>query len=89
VLPSCTNQTGLGISLPDFLPLTQILKQEQKVVAGRLIVYNRDPESYVTFISPEACEALDKYLEFRKEHAENVKNTSPLFRDSSCCKTVL
>ena len=89
MLPSCTNQTGLGISLPDFLPLTQILKQEQKVVAGRLIVYNRDPESYVTFISPKACEALDKYLEFRKEHGENVKNTSPLFRDSFCCKTVL
>lgn len=22
LLPSCTNQTGLGISLPDFLPLT-------------------------------------------------------------------
>jgi integrase len=57
------------------------IKREQKVVAGRLIVYNGDPERYVTFISPEACEALDKYLEFRKEHGENVKNTSPLFRD--------
>ena len=44
------------------------VKQKQEVAAGRLIVYNGDPERYITFISPEACDALDKYLEFRKEH---------------------
>lgn len=48
---------------------------------GRLTVYDGDPEKYVTFISPEACTALDKYLNFRKEHGENVSDDSPLFRD--------
>jgi integrase len=48
---------------------------------GRLIVYNGDPERYVTFISPEACNALDKYLNFRREHGELVSANSPLFRD--------
>jgi integrase len=47
----------------------------------RLIVYNGDPERYVTFISPEACNALDKYLTFRREHGESVSTNSPLFRD--------
>lgn len=48
---------------------------------GRLSVYNGDPERYVTFVSPDACTALDKYLNFRKEHGENVSDDSPLFRD--------
>ena len=57
------------------------IKQGEKTVAGRLIVYNGEPERYVTFISPEACDALDKYLESRREHGENIKSNSPLFRD--------
>jgi integrase len=48
---------------------------------GRLTVYNGDPERYVTFISPDTCTALDKYLNFRREHGENISDDSPLFRD--------
>ena len=59
---------------------TQI-KREGKMLAGRLKVYNGDPDRYITFITPEACQALDKYLEFREEHGEEIKMNSPLFRD--------
>jgi integrase len=59
---------------------TQI-KREEKIVAGRLVIYNGDPDRYVTFITPEACYALDKYLDFRREHGEEIKKNSPLFRD--------
>jgi len=48
---------------------------------GRLVIYNGDPDRYVTFISSEACNALDKYLDFRREHGEVVTADSPLFRD--------
>jgi integrase len=48
---------------------------------GRLVVYNGDPERYVAFTSPEACNALDKYLTFRREHGEMISVDSPLFRD--------
>ncbi len=48
---------------------------------GRLVVYNGDPEGYVTFISPEASDALEKYLDFRRQHGEIVSADSPLFRD--------
>jgi integrase len=54
---------------------------KQKPAAGRLVVYGRDPEQYTAFISPEACHALDKYLDFRREHAEQITKASPLFRD--------
>lgn len=52
-----------------------------RIVAGRLVVYNGEPDRYVTFVSPEACYALDKYLEFRREHGEEVNSSSLLFRD--------
>jgi integrase len=58
------------------------IKKEGETVAGRLVVYAGDPEQYAAFITYEACTALDKYLEFRKEHDENVDNSSPLFRDA-------
>jgi hypothetical protein len=57
------------------------IEQEEKLVAGRLVVYNGDPERYTTFITSEACYALDKYLNFRREHGEDIKTSSPLFRD--------
>jgi integrase len=57
------------------------IKREGHLVAGRLQVYSGDPESYVTFISPEACVALDKYLDFRRQHGEEISTLSPLFRE--------
>jgi hypothetical protein len=51
------------------------------MTAGRLEVYNGDSERYITFITPETCHALDKYLDFRREHGEEIKKNSPLFRD--------
>ncbi len=35
------------------------VKKQGHLVAGRLKVYSGDPEVYVTFITPEACTALD------------------------------
>jgi integrase len=52
-----------------------------KVVAGKIIVYNGEPERYTTFITTEALNALEKYLEFRRDHGEILGFHSPLFRD--------
>jgi integrase len=56
-------------------------KEDDKVVAGRLVVYRGEPEMHVTFISAEAVQVLNKYIRFRKDHGEQVNRTSPLFRD--------
>jgi integrase len=52
-----------------------------QLLAGKLVIYHGEPESYSAFISPEACIALDKYLDFRREHGEQITESSPLFRD--------
>ena len=66
-----------GLTVGDY---TRI-KQDEKLVAGKLIVYNRDPDKYFTFVSAEASLSIDKYLEFRQMHGEKVTVESPLFRD--------
>jgi hypothetical protein len=78
-----------GLTVRDY---TRIDKQGQKIdyrsrdalvtsSIGRLVVYNGEPERYVTFTTSEACDAIDKYLEFRAEHGEMITDDSPLFRD--------
>jgi integrase len=57
------------------------IERNGKTVAGRLMVYNGDPERYVTFINTAASDALDKYIEFRRQHGEIISSESPLFRD--------
>jgi integrase len=57
------------------------IRNNGQIVAGKLVVYAY-PEQYVAFITFEACVALDKYLEFRKESEENITSASPLFRDT-------
>jgi integrase len=53
----------------------------EKIIAGKIIAYNGEPERYTTFITPEALNALEKYLEFRRDHGEVLSYQSPLFRD--------
>jgi integrase len=57
------------------------IERDEKIVAGRLVVYRGEPEMHVTFITSEAVNALDKYIQFRQEHGEKIHPTSPLFRD--------
>jgi integrase len=49
---------------------------------GKLTVYEGEPdEEYITFITPEAYEAVQQYLDWRREHGETITDNSPLFRD--------
>jgi hypothetical protein len=50
-------------------------------VAGKLVVYNGEPERYFTFITLECYLAIEKYLEFRRDNGEELGRNSPLFRD--------
>lgn len=59
-----------------------VIERNGKRAAGRLVVYRGEPEMHVVFITPEAVNALDKYIQFRKEHGEQIRPSSPLFRDT-------
>jgi integrase len=56
------------------------VKQNDRVF-GRIVVYEGEEEQYVAFITPEAYEALQQYLDWRKMHGEDLSGESPLFRD--------
>jgi integrase len=49
----------------------------------KIMVYNRSKSGrYYTFATPECAEAIDDYLEFRKNRGEDItKKTSPLIRE--------
>jgi integrase len=66
------------LQVGDYTPI----RNNGQIVAGRLVVYAGHPEQYIALITFEACVALDRYLEFRKENNENMTNASPLFRDT-------
>ena len=40
------------------------------------MVYNGEPERYFTFITQEAFLAVEKYLEFRRDHGEELEQNS-------------
>jgi integrase len=66
------------LRIGDYVPI----KRDGKRVAGKIIVYSGEPEQYIAFVTIEAAAALEKYIEYRKEHCEDVISTSPLFRDA-------
>jgi integrase len=50
-------------------------------LAVKLLVYAGEPEEYHTFITPQAYNALKKYIDFRASHCEEIKPDS----SSRCC----
>jgi integrase len=77
-LTSGLREGAIGsLRISDYSPIYS----EGKIVAGKITAYNGEPERYTTFITPEALNALEKYLEFRRDHGETLGYQSPLFRD--------
>lgn len=76
--------SGIRIGAWDYLTLGHVdpIKQEGKVVAAKLRVYAGDPEEYITFITPEAYQRIEQYIELRRAHGEKITKDSPLVRDT-------
>jgi hypothetical protein len=51
------------------------------LTAARLTVYHGEPEEYVTFITPEAYQAVREYIDFRNSHGECISKGSWVLRD--------
>jgi integrase len=47
----------------------------------KFTLYERESEEYFTFITHEATEALDNYLDMRKRYGEKLNPDSPLIRE--------
>jgi integrase len=59
--------SGMRLGAWDHLRWKHIIpiKMEGKIVAGKIIVYEGDPEEYFSFITPEAYFELEKWLLYR------------------------
>lgn len=55
--------------------------EQNGTVAGRLVVYQGEPEEYLTFISPETYLAIQDYIAYRKRAGETIGPDSPIIRD--------
>jgi integrase len=66
-----------ALKVADWSPI----RRNNKLVAGKIIVYNGEAERYTTFITAECYTAIEKYLEFRRDNGELLGHISPLFRD--------
>ena len=70
---------GMRIGALDYLHVGDFQRLPSGV--GRLRIYAGEPEEYFTFCTPEACDALEAYLDFRRRAGEKLMPGSPLFRD--------
>src|SRR6266540_5277625 len=72
--------SGLRIGALPSLQVKHLIAQPQCKVY-RLIVYEGTREEYYTFCTPEAKQAVDDYLDYRKRCLENINPDSPLIRE--------
>jgi hypothetical protein len=58
-----------------------ILNDENIIIAAKIIVYAGDNEEYISFITPEAYNALKEWIDFRKYHGEKITHDSWVMRN--------
>lgn len=70
--------TGIRIGAFDGLKLKHLV--EIPMGCKAVLVYDGSTEEYWTFLTPEASESLDNYLNERRNDGENMTPDSPVFR---------
>jgi integrase len=72
--------SGLRIGALPSLQVKHLIELAQFKVY-RLIIYEGSREEYYTFCTPEAKQAVDEYLDYRKRCLEKINPDSPLIRE--------
>lgn len=75
--------SGIRLGAWDYLRWGDItpIRKDDKVIAAKIIAYRGEPEQYTSFITPEAYEALEGYIDFRMEHGERISDGSWALRN--------
>lgn len=77
--------SGIRIGAWDYLKwkhITPVFQKENDIViAAKLIIYAGDSEEYYTFITPEAYYSLKEWMDFRSDYGEKITGESWAMRD--------
>lgn len=75
--------SGIRLGAWNYLKWKHItpIEREGKIVAARIIVYQGDPEQYISFITPEAFFELEKWINHRKQSGEDITGGSWVMRN--------
>jgi len=75
--------SGGRLGLFDYLNWGHIEKIEKKgnLVSAKILIYAGTKEEYFSFITPECYQAIEDYIEFRKNQGERITKESPVIRD--------
>ena len=78
ILIMCSS--GMRIGGFDYLYIGNYSRLESGI--GRLVIYRGEPEQYVSFVTPECCDAIENYLDERRRLGETIEDNSPMIRQS-------
>ena len=75
--------TGIRVGAWDYLKYGHInpIERGGKLAAAKVLIYARTPDSYVTFMTPEAYREVEAWMKFRKQCGETISGDSWLMRD--------
>ncbi len=76
VLVTCAS--GIRIGAWEYLKWKHIepIKRDDRIVAANITVYAGENEQYFSFITPEAFQALQEWMNFRKKSGEEINGDS-------------
>jgi hypothetical protein len=73
-----TSSSGIRIGAWEYLKWKDVepIWRDNKIVAAKITVYAGENEQYISFITPEAFNALQEWMDFRKKSGEDVNGES-------------
>jgi hypothetical protein len=82
VLVTCSS--GIRIGAWQYLKWKHVkpIRRNDTIVAAKIIVYAGENEQYFSFITPEAFQALQEWMDYRKKCGEVITGESWLMRTS-------
>jgi hypothetical protein len=75
--------SGIRVGAWDYLSWGNIrpIQEDGKIVAARVVVYDGEDDSYISYITPSAYRELTEWINYRKESGEPITDQSWVMRD--------
>jgi hypothetical protein len=80
VLVTCSS--GIRVGAWEYLKWKHIepIRRDDRIIAAKIIVYAGENEQYFSFMTPEAFQALQEWMDYRKKSGEDINGESWLMR---------